>query len=436
MYEKGKFLVFEIMHGSSWKKKIFISYEEAVRLTGVVNGKVALGHYIIEHCMLIRGKKISVVYRKKKTNNLNAIIKIQAHIRSYITRKRLKKRNLILVTEKQFHGKAFKIYCHYYLGKYSILAQASELSINLMIDHPVAPDLTQTYLRKSILPFLSLTDSVPFKLFLKPLQSLPNLESSSSQSGPPVKTALNFVSLTPNLNLSHKKNDSRSSIEKSSKIYRRSKKPSNVDDSSNPLTSEPLSPQMTPTIKLKKSRQDFEETMKSLNIERIVLKTGVIISGIYLIITMKLQEDGVFVQACNETGLIDLDLYIKTKRVKKINEKQIEDLCSELLSQLKIVSGLDGKMRLALIDNSEDTKDEVIYRRSHYISNRYLTITIFENFRGVFLIASEGEKNVFNMKLGRRRVGNSQKTQEELTELVKRLKVQVVLGQEMLVLAS
>lgn len=434
MYEKGKFLVFEIMHGSSWKKKIFISYEEAVRLTGIVNGKVTLGHYIIEHCMLIRGKKISVVYRKKKTNNLSAIIKIQAHIRSYITRKRLKKRNLILVTEKQFHGKTFKIYCHFYLGKFSIVAQTGELNLSLVIDKPMAPELTQDYLRKSILPFLSVTESVPFKLFLKPVQSQ---SVDSSSLGPQGKAGPTFVSLTPNLNLSHKKSqESRSSIEKSSKIYRRSKKPSNVDDSSNPLTSEPLSPQMTPSIKLRKTRQDFEETMKSLNMERIVLKTGVIISGIYLIITMKLQEDGVFVQACNETGLIDLDLYIKTKRVKKINEKQIEDLCSELLTQLKIVSGLDGKMRLALIDNSEETKDEVIYRRSHYISNRYLTITIFENFRGVFLIASEGEKNVFNMKLGRRRVGNSQKTQEELTELVKKLKVQVVLGQEMLVLSS
>jgi len=155
-----------------------------------------------------------------------------------------------------------------------------------------------------------------------------------------------------------------------------------------------------------------------------------------LIITMKLQEGGVYVKAMNETGLIDLDLVIKTKRVIKAKDKEIEDLCSELLMQMKIVSDIDGRMRLALIDSSDEDRDEVMYRRSHYISNRYFTITIFENFRGVFLVASENEKNVFHMKLGRRRVGNSQKTQEELNELVKKLKVQVVLGQEMLILST
>jgi hypothetical protein len=439
MFEKGSFLIFDVMNGSSWKKKILVGYEEATDRTGVT-GKVALGHYIIEHCLIIRGRKIFVVYRKKKRDDLNLILRIQAYIRGYITRKRLKKRNLVLITEKLMKSQMFRVYCHYYLGKFNIVAQTKDLNLNLLIEKALPANEIRDYLRKEVLPLLALSESLPYKLLLVNAASV---SEKIPAKGPKVhpnitgKTPLNFMAITPNLTLASKRpSDDRISLEKSAVLRKRGKKPSNCEESSNPLTSEPLSPQMTPTIQLKKTRMDFEETMKSLNLEKIVLKTGTTISGIYLIITMKLQEDGVYVQACNETGIIELDLFIKTKRVRKINDKQIEDLCSELLSQLKIVSGMDGKMRLALIDNSEDSKDEVIYRRSHYISNRYLTITIFENFRGIFLIASEGDKNVFNMKLGRRRVGNSQKTQEELSELVKKLKVQVVLGQEMLVLST
>ena len=441
MYEKKGNLMFEIMFGSSSKKKIVINISEAVENTGISSGVIALGWYLIEHCFVYRGKKIIILYKKKNTDNLPAIIKVQANIRGFITRRRLKKRYIILVTEKNIRGSLYKLYCYYSFGKFTITAQLSSSSYTLLIEKTLNPSDVLEHLRKSILPTLTLTDTQPIKLiqFTPILHTekipikTPNSFKSSKLSQ---KSPMGFISLTPNLNIASKKIMNEKIPEKSTVYKKRPKNSSRFDETSNSVKSEQLSPQMTPTIHLKKPDFEFNSTLKSITAEKIILKTGFCISGIYLIITMKLQEEGVYVKAVNETGLIDLDLVIKTKRVARATEKEIEELCSELLMQLKIVSDIDGRMRLALIDSSDEDRDDVMYRRSHYISNRYFTITIFENFRGVFLVASENERNVFHMKLGRRRVGNSQKTQEELNELVKKLKVQVVLGQEMLVLSS
>ena len=151
---------------------------------------------------------------------------------------------------------------------------------------------------------------------------------------------------------------------------------------------------------------------------------------------MTLKSDGVLIHAINESGLIELDLLVKTTKVQQASEKNLEDLCAELLSQLKIITDVEGKIGLTLIEINDEEKDEIIYKRSHYINNRYFIISVFENNRGVYLLAVENETNVFNMKLGQRRVGNSQKVQEELFELIKKLKIQVILGQEMLVLST
>ena len=150
---------------------------------------------------------------------------------------------------------------------------------------------------------------------------------------------------------------------------------------------------------------------------------------------MQHKSEGIYIQANNESGIINLDLYVKTKRIHTANEKEAEELCGELLSQLKILSDTDGKLTLSIVEYTGGLADEVIYRRGHYISSRYFTITIYENHKGVHLVASENEKNVFRMKLGRHRVGNSQKVQEELAVLVKKLRIQNVLGQEELFLS-
>lgn len=460
MFAKESYLYFEISLEKVFKKCIKVLEKEAEVNTGVKSGRIQIGHYIIDKCLAVKNKKIFIIYKKKPINLLGIVIRLQAAFRGHLARKRLKQDNLILITEKNFKSQRWALNCFYNQSKFTIIATCVAEQITFVLEKRLSQPQVGKFLRKTLIPGLFLTETTPKKLIFKPMT--PNSEkitgraqvghTKMSSTGPLNQKAhvpLNFVASNPNMsstqkNFSH--NTSNSIIEKSihnsrfttSGIIIKSNPDKNLkfDEMSNPVTSEPLSPEMTPTVTLKKSTGKVSIVRKSAELVNIVLKTGLNISGIYLIVTMELKNEGIYVKANNETGLISLDLFVKTKRVRSANEKDVEDLCTELLSQLKIISDVDGRMRLALIDSNEEEKDQVIYRRSHYISARYFTITIYENYRGVYLEATENDKNVFNMKLGRRRVGNSQKIQEELSELVKKLKIEVVLGQEMLVLST
>ena len=460
MFEKNDRLIFEIFFGTSIKKFIILSKIEAIKRTKINYSISCLGNFIIENCINIHDDKVKIKYKKYKINML-IITKIQAVFRGILARKKLNQEHLILVSEKIFNGNIYKLYCFYYGNKYEIKAISKTETLSLRIDKKESPSNVLHFLRKQIIQNLQLNEKGLKKLIYNmnsinkiDMQesnkaSIPKLSKSATQINKKSYVPLNFINITPNINISDKElNRPLSSSIFSTKSYNQEmvcpspKKNSRAetieyfDMSSNNLNSEPLSPSESPIIKIGKYPTEKEGISKSTEFTKVILKTGINISGIYLIVTMELKKNGIFVKALNESGLIDLELFVTTKRVQNIHEKAIEDFCTELLGQLIIVSNLEGKMRLAIIKNNKEDTNEIIYKKSHYISSRYFTITIFENYRGVYLIATENEKNVFNMKLGKRRVGNSQKVQEELSELVQKLKIQVVLGQEMLVLSS
>lgn len=451
MYKRKETLVFNILHGPSDKKRISIDIKKAIDLTGISSGLINLGNYIIEKCMFFYGEKVNIVYTKQKIDLISAVTKIQAAMKGKLVRKQLAQPNLILCVEKVFNTMLYKLYCYYYSQKFQIKACLKNESLSLVIERKLAPHQILNFLRKNLIPNLFITETSPPKLVYRP-QSGKDQErvtvkrgnspilKNPEKSGKKVHAPLKFTSpKAANSSFEQPKTFKFENKPKTpyatSQNFVESKTIENFEKFSNAGDSDLLSSSGTPTIKLRK-RHDMEYLSHSSDFSKILMKSGVNISGIYLIVTMQLTSTGIFIQAQNESRLIQLDLHVKTKRVQNCSEKDLENLCSELLSQLKIISNIEGKMALAIMESAEEDKNEVIYRRSHYISSRYFIVTIFENFRGVYLEAEENDKNMFNMKLGRRRVGNSQKVQEELSDLVKKLKIQVVLGQEILVLSA
>ena len=382
------------------------------------------------------------------------VIRMQAAIRAFLTRKRLSQPNLILCIEKIFGSNTYRLFCYYYSNKFQIKAENKVETISLIIEKKLSPSQVMNFLRKKLIPNLSISEKAPRKLIYRPKDvkpSEPQRPKALTTSNPSTSeklnkksyVPLNFIGITPNLNISSK------SLQKSSgsSIFKnRLPKPhlfsSSNDFSKNPIPdfnydaysshhqSEPLS-LSTPKIQIPRDSLDQEH----LDFSTLILKTGISLSGIYVIVTMQLAPNGIHIQAVNESRLVELELNVTTGRTHGATEKELENLCSELLAQLKIVSNLDGKIVLALIESGNEEKNEVIYKKSHYISSRYFTVTVFENLRGVFLEAQETDRNSFSMKLGRRRVGNSQKVQEEISNLVQKLKIQQVLGQDMLILS-
>ena len=437
MYQKDNFLIFEIMFDSSYKKRIPIEYDLALRETGINNGKIVLGTFIIDNCILIHGKKINICFKQKKLcDQTNAIIKVQARIRAFLTRKRLSGRNLVLVCEKVMNSVVYTLYCHYYAGRYEIIARSPKSALVLIIDKKLSHEQMLNHLRKLILPNLQVTRTSPEKLIMRVSISNPEKfvykpRSSSSLGFNQIimnKDQISLAKLTKALNMTRNQ-----SLEKPKVQLIRKEKTSNFDDILQPSA---LSPPLTPLPSVKKPENSKPEIIKSQELEKIVFKSALNLSGIFLIVSMQVQGKGVYVQALNESGTLDLELFVKAKNVETMSKGEIEKLCSQILVRLKIVSSVDQKLKLTIEDSKEDSRDQVIYRRRHIISNRYVTVSVFENSRGVFLLASDGEKTSFNLNLGKFRVGNSQNIQDELAALIKRLKIQNFAGQEILVVSS
>ena len=401
-------------------------------------------------------------YEKEASSNdiinkevfIHSIIKIQATIRTFLTRKLFKQPNLILCIEKIFGSTTYRLFCYYYSSKFEIKAESSVESLSIIIGKKLSSPQAIKFLRKILIPNLTISEHPPRKLIYRLQDSRsaePQRPKTSTTSNPTKKpnkisyVPLTFTSVIPNLNISSKtvQKSVGSSIFKTripkphlfsstQELSKNSKSYFNYDrfSSSHPSETHSLS---SPKVQIP---QDLDDFINISEFSLLILKTGVSLSGIYVIVTMQLADEGIHIQAVNEARLVDLELFVTTKRIHGASEKELEALCSELLTQLRIVSDLDGKIALALIESDNEERNEVIYKKSHYISSRYFTVTVFENQRGVFLEAQEGDKNSFSMKLGRRRVGNSQKVQEEISDLVQKLKVEPVLGQEILVLSN
>ena len=437
MYQKDSFLIFEIMFDSSYKKRIPIEYDLALRETGITNGLIVLGTFIIDNCILIHGKKINICFKQKKLcDQTNAIIKVQARIRAFLTRKRLSGRNLVLVCDRVMNSCEYTLYCHYYAGRYEIIARCPKASLVLIIDKKLNHEQMLNHLRKIILPNLQITRANPEKLIMRvsitnPEKFVYKPRSSSSLGFSQIimnKDQISLAKLTKALNINRNQ-----SLEKPKIQLIRKEKTSNFDEILQPCV---LSPPLTPLASTKKPETSKPEIIKSQELEKIVFKSSLNLSGMLIIVSMQVQGKGIYVQALNESGTLDLELFVKAKNVESMNKVEIEKLCSQILVRLKIVSSVDQKLKLTIEDSREDSRDQVIYRRRHIISNRYMTVSVFENSRGVFLVATEGDKGTFNLTLGKFRVGNSQNIQEELNSLIKRLKIQNFAGQEILVVSS
>ena len=444
MFEKKNTLIFEVMFDSSLKKRTFVDLNEAQIKTGIFSGKLALGTFIIDHCIAVHGKRVKINLKQKKScSETEAIVKLQAKVRAFLARKRLSRKNLVLVCTKVINSKEYKLYCHYFSGSFNITAVAKHESYNLIIEKKLPYEQMLNYLRKKIVPNLHLTKTTPYKLIMK----LTIATSEKMIFKPKVSNSLgqnkntdpvNLLSLTTNQNFSEKKNEKKNFKQKKPPEIRiRRKQFSDVSEEiDNQMKDFKLPPPSTPVIALNCEKTQPVEIIKSQEVHSNIFKSGITLSGIYLIITMQIQGNGIYIQGTNESGTIEAELFVKLKNLENMKNKKLEKLCADLLSRLKLVSSIDGKLKLSILENEEDDRDLIIYRRVHNVSNKLFLITIFENVRGVFLIATQDENQVFNLKIGKKRVGNSQIVQEELSILVKKLKIQVFLGQEILVISA
>ena len=105
-----------------------------------------------------------------------------------------------------------------------------------------------------------------------------------------------------------------------------------------------------------------------------------------------------------------------------------------MLTRLRLDRGEDESWNLSLADefDAEEECQNIIYKRSHYISNRYFIVTAYISNIGLTISAYEPDKEacldlLINKKL---EIANTEETQDELSKLIKNLAVGEVLGEE------
>jgi hypothetical protein len=115
--------------------------------------------------------------------------------------------------------------------------------------------------------------------------------------------------------------------------------------------------------------------------------------------------------------------------------EELDSLSNKILARLSLIQGPGGEFELQVI---EEQTNEIIYKRNHYINNRYFQITAYITNDGLNIEAFEPAKNKYlNYPIRRGTpIQNNEKTQREIGEVVKRLKIGKVLNEETLLLGG
>lgn len=161
----------------------------------------------------------------------------------------------------------------------------------------------------------------------------------------------------------------------------------------------------------------------------LVLRSGVDLQGRYVVVSMFGREMEVGVEVS------DPDSHEKTfKSFPVPPDTDIDRHCNELLPRIRLSQGCS--LDFDILPPPSPVL-EVLYKKSHYISDRYFTITFSNTSSGVIITADDPQHSkTLQLKLGKCGGLSAEALQREIAVIAKRLRVQEVLGEETLVLAG
>jgi hypothetical protein len=127
------------------------------------------------------------------------------------------------------------------------------------------------------------------------------------------------------------------------------------------------------------------------------MRSGISLSGKFYIVSFYKHQDSVVIEAQNAEGPEPLTLVIQEgDAIETRNTKAIDAFCNNLLNRLQVESNESGEPQTLILaeeENDPSTTHSIVYKRSHYISNRYFIITVYYSNVGLTISAFEPEKS-------------------------------------------
>jgi hypothetical protein len=137
--------------------------------------------------------------------------------------------------------------------------------------------------------------------------------------------------------------------------------------------------------------------------------------------------------------LSDPDNLEKVGKEISISEEEIREIdkyCNDLLTRIRLAKGAEGRLDFEVASAPEAVL-EVLYKKSHYVSDRYCVVTFADTQLGVVISAFDPQRGKsLVLRLGKCGELSAEQLQREIAALAKRLRIQEVLGEETLVLAG
>lgn len=164
----------------------------------------------------------------------------------------------------------------------------------------------------------------------------------------------------------------------------------------------------------------------------LLLRSGFEQEGRHYIVSMSGDRKAVLVE------FQDQQSNEKVSKEVNISAEIVDNLelyCTQLLNKVTLTRASNGHLTISLNDQKSQVLS-VLYKKSHYVSNRYCIVTINETSAGILVSCYDPERQqTLEMPLGPRKQRSPDLLQKDLADLVKRLRIGEVLGEATLSLA-
>jgi hypothetical protein len=164
----------------------------------------------------------------------------------------------------------------------------------------------------------------------------------------------------------------------------------------------------------------------------LLLKSGFEQDGSYYIVSMSGDTKAILVE------FEDQNTNEKASKEVNISSESVDNLelyCTRLLNRMTLSRSSSGHLTVSLTDQTPHVLS-VLYKKSHYVSNRYCIVTVNETSAGIIVSCYDPERQqTLDMTLGQRKQRSADLLQKDIADLVKRLRIGEVMGEATLTLA-
>lgn len=179
--------------------------------------------------------------------------------------------------------------------------------------------------------------------------------------------------------------------------------------------------------------QDFSTSFRKGSTKaELVVRSGLELLGEFYTASVYHTKSALLVELLQPTTLEELrketDLPVFT------GQEDRDQYCSELLTRISLSLDSKGGKQLDIAPGADPK--QVLYRRSHYLSERYAMVTVTEAQGKIVIWAHDPAKAVhLRLATGLAVAIEAEETQKIVLQLVRRLQIEFVQGQEQLVLS-